>query len=57
MKLVEKKDMQNLLFESENGDGVLMSQRELSKILRQATTKIQLVFVAACMSQFVGEIF
>ena len=49
--------MRNLLFETENGDGKLISQRELSKILKQATTKIKVVFVAACMSQFVGEIF
>ena len=44
-------------FETENGDGKLISQGELSKILKQATTKIKVVFVAACMSQFVGEIF
>lgn len=50
MKLVKEEDMRNLLFESENGDGILMSQRELNKILKQAITKIQLVFVAACMS-------
>ena len=49
--------MRNLLFETENGDGILISQRELNKILKQAITKIKLVFVAACMSQFVGEIF
>ena len=57
MKLVQEEDMRNLLFETENGDGRLISQRELNKILKQAITKIKLVFVAACMSQFVGEIF
>ena len=49
--------MRNLLFETENGDGKLISQRELKKILKRAITKIEVVFVAACMSQFVGEIF
>jgi len=57
MRLTREEDLRNLLFETENGDGRLISQRELSKILKQATTKIKLVFVAACMSQFVGEIF
>ena len=42
--------MRNLLFETENGDGKLMSLRELIKILISATTKIKVVFVAACMS-------
>ena len=50
MKLLREDDARNLLFESENGDGKLISQRELSKILKQATTKIKVVFVAACMS-------
>ena len=57
MKLMREDDLRNLLFETDNGDGKLISQRELSKILKQATTKIKVVFVAACMSQFVGEIF
>ena len=57
MKLMQEEDMRNLLFETENGDGKLISQRELSKILKQAITKIKVVFVAACMSQFVGKIF
>ena len=56
-RLAKEEDMRNLLFETENGDGILISQRELNKILKQAITKIKLVFVAACMSQFVGEIF
>lgn len=57
MKLMREEDVRSLLFETENGDGKLISQRELNKILRQATTKISVVFVAACMSEFVGEIF
>ena len=57
MKVVEEDDQRNLLFETENGDGRLISQRELNKILKQAMTKIKLVFVAACMSDFVGKIF
>lgn len=34
MKLMREEDMRNLLFETENGDGKLISQRELSKILK-----------------------
>ena len=50
MKLMREEDMRNLLFETENGDGKLISQRELKKILKRAITKIEVVFVAACMS-------
>ena len=57
MRLMQEQDQRNLLFETENGDGRLISQRELNKILKQAMTKIKLVFVAACMSDFVGRIF
>ena len=57
MRLMQEEDQRNLLFETENGSGHLISQGELNKILKQAMTKIKLVFVAACMSDFVGKIF
>lgn len=40
MSLKQEDEIRNLLFETENGDGKLITQRELNKILKQAITNI-----------------
>ena len=46
-----------LLLERENGEGELVSAKQLRKLIKLYTVKLDLVFVAACKSEFVGRIF
>ena len=46
-----------MLFENEWGDGDLLSAEEIGKLIRKYIHRIELVFVAACDSKIVGEIF
>lgn len=46
-----------LLFETELGEGELVSAKQLRKLISQYKVELDLVFVAACRSEFVGKIF
>ena len=48
-----------LLLESEDGGGALVSTQALTRMIQKCCHKdaLQLVVVATCHSQFVGEIF
>ena len=46
-----------LLLESETGEGELVSARRLHKLIKSTLPHLDLVFVAACDSEFVGRIF
>ena len=46
-----------LLFETMNGEGELVSARQLRILVKEALPDLDVVFVAACRSEFVGEIF
>ena len=46
-----------LLFEKQSGEGELVSQKSLNKIVKRSFSFIELVFVAACDSEFIGNIF
>ena len=46
-----------LLLENETGEGELVSENTLNKLIRQTMPTLSLVFVAACDSEFVGKIF
>ncbi len=46
-----------LLLERENGEGELVSAKQLRKLIKLYSVKLDLVFVAACKSEFVGRIF
>ena len=52
-----KDDGDFLLFETKLTDGELVSSKQLNKLIRQYGVKLELVFVAACKSEFVGRIF
>jgi len=52
-----KDDGDFLLFETKLSDGELVSSKQLRKLIRQYGVKLDLVFVAACKSEFVGRIF
>lgn len=54
---VYKDDGDFLLFETKLTDGELVSSKQLRKLIRQYGVKLELVFVAACKSEFVGRIF
>ena len=47
------------MFESETGEAVRMTKEDLRKELSnfEGMKKLELVFVAACQSEFVGELF
>jgi hypothetical protein len=45
------------LFENNLAEGELVSSKQLRKLIRQYGVKLDLVFVAACKSEFVGRIF
>jgi len=40
-----------------SGEGELVSQAKLAKIVKKSVASLELVFVAACNSEFVGKIF
>ena len=46
-----------LLFETTTGQGELVSQIELQKLIFRTWPDLDVVFVAACNSEFVGKIF
>ena len=55
---MEVKDEGNfLLLESQTGEGELVSSRRLHKLITSTLPNLDLVFVAACDSEFVGKIF
>lgn len=45
-----------LLFETENGEGELVSFAELNKIIKKAMPKLNVVFIAACNSEIIGKL-
>ena len=46
-----------LLLETENGMGKLVSEKTLNSIITKKLPDLNVVFVAACQSEFVGNIF
>ncbi|CDW71451.1 UNKNOWN [Stylonychia lemnae] len=46
-----------LLFETEDGEGELVSEKTLSEFIHSSNTKLEFVFVASCYSEFAGKIF
>ena len=52
-----KDDGDFLLFETDRIDGELVSSKQLTKLIKNNGVKFELVFVAACKSEFVGRIF
>ena len=46
-----------LLLETKSGEGELVSQQMLKKMIRQSKCELKFVFVATCHSEFVGRIF
>ena len=46
-----------LLFEKENGEGHLMDSLRLNALIRQALPDLDVIFLAACNSEFAGRIF
>ena len=46
-----------LLFESQTGLGELVSSKKLGQLISQVQPNLDVVFVAACDSEFVGQIF
>ena len=56
---IERKREENsfLLFETSDGAGELVSAYELRQLIEKYNQKLNVVVVAACQSEFVGEIF
>ena len=54
---LEVSELNNLLFENEKGEGDLVHQKDLNKLIKSIMPALDVVFVAACQSEFVGEIF
>lgn len=52
-----KHDGKFLLFENDKGEGELISSKTLSALVMSVLPDLDLVFVAACKSNFVGKIF
>ena len=46
-----------LLLENSAGEGELISQMNIEKLVKSHLPDLDLVFVAACQSEFVGKIF
>ena len=46
-----------LLFEKENGEGHLMTAKLLNKALKKQLPDLNVIFLAACNSEFAGKIF
>ena len=57
INLAEEDEKNYLLFEKHTGEGELVSQKELSRLVTSQMANLDLVFVAACKSEFVGRIF
>jgi hypothetical protein len=53
-----RKDEGNfLLFETEDGEGMLVSEKTLIDLCNSSKVKLEFVFVASCHSEFAGKIF
>ncbi len=46
-----------LLFETDDGEGELVSERMLREFINSSNTNLEFVFVASCYSEFAGKIF
>ena len=46
-----------LLFESDDGEAELVSEKTLGELIDSSKTKLEFVFVATCHSEFAGRIF
>ena len=46
-----------LLFEGKEGDGILLSAAKIKSLVKKIILNLNIVFVAACHSLKVGEIF
>ena len=46
-----------LLFETEDGEGELVSEKQLQEFISSSNTNLEFVFVASCYSEFAGRIF
>ena len=45
------------MFETEDGEGELVSERMLQEFIKSSNTHLEFVFVASCYSEFAGRIF
>ena len=57
---ITKEGNNHLIFESDNGEAIKISEKDLDKALdlsKDAVKNLDLVYVAACQSEFVGELF
>ena len=54
---MDQAQLNNLLFENAKGFGDLVNQKDLMKLIAQQMPALDVVFVAACDSEFVGKIF
>ena len=57
MRLSEYADKKFLLLEDSNGQGKLVSEKSLNRLITKNMPNLYVVFVAACQSEFVGGIF
>lgn len=55
--ILRKNEGNYLLFENEDGEGELVSEKTLKQLILKSNTNLEFVFVASCHSQFAGEIF
>ena len=46
-----------LIFETEDGEADLVTEKLLTELIQQSDTKLEFVYVASCHSEFAGEIF
>ena len=46
-----------LVFETENGDGVLMNSTEINRMIKKSLPNLDVVILAVCDSDFAGKIF
>ena len=46
-----------LIFEKENGEGQLVDAASLNKLIKKALPKLDVIFLAACNSEFAGKVF
>ena len=54
----EKVEKENVLvFEKENGEGDLINSKLLNKMIWDKTPDLDVIFLAACDSEFAGRIF
>ena len=46
-----------LVFEKQNGEGDLIDAKTLNKLIWEKTPNLDVIFLAACNSEFAGKIF